>query len=127
LLFGKGLRYYPAVITIGSGCNMAVRIAIKGALCIHSRSYIKTFIEPCLIERPWAFFQFQGSRAGLFSNVSTGEFCPLRIPLDKLPVLSKKPMVFLVIVKMVMFQRSERTCFGMRYDSQRKSASKERI
>jgi len=123
---------------------MAVRIAIKGALCIHSRSYIKTFIEPCLIERPWAFFQFQGSRAGLFSNVSTGEFCPLRIPLDKLgaagspidtlrkdtslpPVLSKKPMVFLVIVKMVMFQRSERTCFGMRYDSQRKSASKERI
>ena len=30
-----------------------------------------------------AFLQFQGSQPGLFSTVSTGEFCPLRIPLDK--------------------------------------------
>jgi hypothetical protein len=30
------------------------------------------------------FLLFQGSRPGLFYDVSTGESCPLRIPLDKL-------------------------------------------
>jgi len=30
------------------------------------------------------FLSFQGSRAGFFSDLFTGESCPLRIPLDKL-------------------------------------------
>jgi len=31
-----------------------------------------------------SFPSFRGSRAGLFSDLSTGEFCPLRIPFDRL-------------------------------------------
>jgi len=31
-----------------------------------------------------AFHQFQSSRVGLFSDVSAGDSCPLRILLDKL-------------------------------------------
>jgi hypothetical protein len=56
------------------------------------------------------FLSFQGSRACFFSNLFTGESCPLRIPFDKLraavsptdklrkdstlpPVTAKKPIV----------------------------------
>jgi len=30
------------------------------------------------------FLSFQGSRAGLFSDLFTGDACPLRIPFDRL-------------------------------------------
>jgi len=30
------------------------------------------------------FLSFQGSRAGFFSDLFIGEFCPLRIPFDRL-------------------------------------------
>jgi hypothetical protein len=30
------------------------------------------------------YLAYRGSRPGLFYNLSAGEFCPLRIPLDKL-------------------------------------------
>jgi hypothetical protein len=36
------------------------------------------------MEAKMSFLQFRGSRLGLFSDLSAGEFCPLRIPLDKL-------------------------------------------
>jgi hypothetical protein len=36
----------------------------------------------CLVMMP--FLQYSGFRAGRFYGLSAGEFCPLRIPLDKL-------------------------------------------
>jgi len=37
-----------------------------------------------LVEDRRAFLAFRGSRAGLFSNLSAEESCPLRVPLAKL-------------------------------------------
>jgi hypothetical protein len=33
-----------------------------------------------IMEAMMPFLQYRGSRAGLFCDLSTGEFCPLRIP-----------------------------------------------
>jgi len=41
-----------------------------------AKSWSKVSLRP--------FLRFRGSRPGLFYDLSTGEFCPLRIPLDKL-------------------------------------------
>jgi len=52
-----------------------------------TRNYNNIFRELCItpiLQRRWAFPQFRGSRVGLFSNLSMGEFCPLRIaPINR--------------------------------------------
>jgi hypothetical protein len=65
----------------------------------HSIDVIQNFAELICTLRGWTFLQFQGSLVGLFSSVSMGEFCSIRIApinldlrdiVDVFPFLNRK-------------------------------------
>jgi len=57
---------------------------MKNSLLL-TKSYFQKHQVVCTIGRGVrSSLLFQGSRPGLFYDVSTGESCPLRIPFDRL-------------------------------------------
>ena len=90
---------------------------------------LRSFYNSYSLKEDGLFFSFpiQGSGLSLFSNLSAGEFCPLRIPFDKLgaagsptdklrkdsaltPVTSEKSTLFIGLTKIDRFCKALPLC-----------------